>query len=178
MKGRGSGRPSADGRKRDRYMPTHDALPIRKLASARRVRLVANACPIWAPLSLIHVNLIMIPTSKPRSGAGNPGRHDLNYSAMRAPVCEPRCSSYRGAHRSVRKPLIFGSSWFADRTPKCPSRVCAVVRRRFSSGCKALPAAAPAGSNRSGHGGDEMAEAFGIACHALVTARVCRPQRE
>ena len=37
------------------------------------------------------------------------------------------------------------------------------VRREkaaLSSGCKAHPAAAPAGSNRSSHGGNEMAEAF------------------
>ena len=39
--------------------------------------------------------------------------------------------------------------------------VCAVIRRRFSSGCKSHPATAPAGSNRSSHGGNEMAEAFG-----------------
>jgi hypothetical protein len=31
----------------------------------------------------------------------------------------------------------------------------------LSSGCKAHPATAPAGSNRSRHGGDEMSEAFG-----------------
>jgi hypothetical protein len=37
---------------------------------------------------------------------------------------------------------------------------CAVRRRRFSSGWKAHPATAPAGSNRSSHGGNEMAEAF------------------
>ena len=41
------------------------------------------------------------------------------------------------------------------------ARVCAVKRRRFSSGCKPHPATAPAGSNRSRHGGDEMSEAFG-----------------
>ena len=36
----------------------------------------------------------------------------------------------------------------------------------FFSGCKSHPATiAPAGSNRSSQGGDEMAEAFGIACH-------------
>ncbi len=39
----------------------------------------------------------------------------------------------------------------------------------LSSGCKSHPAIAPAGSNRSSHRGDEMAEAFGIACHALVS---------
>jgi hypothetical protein len=30
----------------------------------------------------------------------------------------------------------------------------------FSSGCKSHPATAPAGSNRSSHGGNEVAEAF------------------
>jgi hypothetical protein len=42
-----------------------------------------------------------------------------------------------------------------------PLWVCAVTRRRFSSGCKPHPATAPAGSNRSSHGGNEVAEAFG-----------------
>ena len=38
------------------------------------------------------------------------------------------------------------------------------VRREkaaLSSGCKPHPAIAPAGSNRSSHGGNEVAEAFG-----------------
>jgi hypothetical protein len=35
----------------------------------------------------------------------------------------------------------------------------------LSGGCKSHPATAPAGSNRSSHGGDEMAEAFGVAGH-------------
>ncbi len=42
-----------------------------------------------------------------------------------------------------------------------PLSTCAVTRRRISSGCKAHPATAPAGSNRGRHGGDEMSEAFG-----------------
>jgi hypothetical protein len=45
----------------------------------------------------------------------------------------------------------------------------------FSSGCKSHPATAPAGSNRSSYGGDEIAEALRSAGHDLVTARVCRP---
>ena len=53
--------------------------------------------------------------------------------------------------------------------------VCAVTKAALSSGCKSHPATAPAGSNRSSHGGNEVAEAFGLACHELVTARVCRP---
>jgi hypothetical protein len=35
-----------------------------------------------------------------------------------------------------------------------------------SSGCKPHPANAPAGSNWSSHGGDEMAEALGVAGHS------------
>ncbi|MEM5331088.1 hypothetical protein VSR34_31515, partial [Paraburkholderia sp. JHI2823] len=41
------------------------------------------------------------------------------------------------------------------------------VRREkvaLSSGCKPRPATAPAGSNRSSYGGNEVAEAFGDAC--------------
>jgi hypothetical protein len=39
------------------------------------------------------------------------------------------------------------------------------VRREkaaLSSGCKSHPATAPAGNNRSSHGGNEVAEAFGM----------------
>ncbi len=40
----------------------------------------------------------------------------------------------------------------------------------FFSGCKSHPATiAPAGSNRSSHGGNEMAEAFSKASHELVS---------
>ena len=40
----------------------------------------------------------------------------------------------------------------------------------FFSGCESHPATiALAGSDWSSHGGDEMAEAFGIACHELVS---------
>ena len=42
------------------------------------------------------------------------------------------------------------------------------AKAAFFSGCKSQPAIAPAGSNRSSHGGDGMAEAFGITCHELV----------
>ncbi len=42
------------------------------------------------------------------------------------------------------------------------------AKAAFFSGCKSHPAIAPARSNRSSHGSDEMAEAFGIACHELA----------
>ncbi len=44
------------------------------------------------------------------------------------------------------------------------------AKAAFFSGCKSHPAIiAPAGSNRSSHGGNEVAEAFGIARHELVS---------
>ena len=39
--------------------------------------------------------------------------------------------------------------------------VCAVIRRRFPAGASPARRNAPAGSNRSNHGGNEMVEAFG-----------------
>jgi len=36
------------------------------------------------------------------------------------------------------------------------------AKAALSSGCKPHPATAPAGSNRSSYGGDEIAEAFGM----------------
>ena len=39
--------------------------------------------------------------------------------------------------------------------------VCAVTRRRFPAGASPTRRFAPAGSNRSRYGGDEMSEAFG-----------------
>jgi glucoamylase len=42
-----------------------------------------------------------------------------------------------------------------------PSTTCAVTRRRFPVGASPTRRFAPAGSNRSRHGGDEMSEAFG-----------------
>jgi multidrug efflux system membrane fusion protein len=41
-------------------------------------------------------------------------------------------------------------------------RVCAVQRRRFPVGAGPTRQFAPAGSSRSSHGGNEMAEAFGM----------------
>ena len=52
------------------------------------------------------------------------------------------------------------------RSPSRRRMTAICVRREkaaLSSGCKPHPATAPAGSNRSSHGGDEMAEAFGVA---------------
>ncbi len=42
----------------------------------------------------------------------------------------------------------------------------------FSSGCKAHPATAPAGSSRSSQGGNELAEAFGMRVTNWCSARV------
>jgi len=50
------------------------------------------------------------------------------------------------------------------------------VRREkaaLSGGCKSHPATAPAGSNRSSYGGNEVAEAFGLAGHDIHRP-ICR----
>ena len=53
-----------------------------------------------------------------------------------------------------------GEQTFVDQ---CRRAALGVRREKaaLSSGCKSHPATAPAGSNRSRHGGDEMSEAFG-----------------
>jgi len=50
------------------------------------------------------------------------------------------------------------------RVPSATTTVLGVRRDKaaLSSGCKSHPATAPAGSNRSSYGGDEIAEAFGM----------------
>ncbi len=47
---------------------------------------------------------------------------------------------------------------------RCPMSALGVRRDKaaLSSGCKSHPATAPAGSNRSSQGGNELAEAFGM----------------
>ena len=43
---------------------------------------------------------------------------------------------------------------------QCPLVLVRREKAALSSGCKPHPATAPAGSNRSSHGGNEVAEAF------------------
>jgi hypothetical protein len=60
---------------------------------------------------------------------------------------------------------LFSAGWLgrAARGPTVgPLRVCAVERRRFPVGERPTRQFAPAGSSRSSHGGDDMAEAFGM----------------
>ena len=72
------------------------------------------------------------------------------------------------AHENAITPGRNGAEGLETTWPRhCtfpPARSASGVRRdkaALSSGCKAHPATAPAGSNRSRHGGDEMSEAFG-----------------
>jgi len=50
---------------------------------------------------------------------------------------------------------------------------CAVQRRRFPVGASPTRQTAPAGSNWSNYGGNEMVEAFGEACHDIRWQREC-----
>jgi hypothetical protein len=53
-----------------------------------------------------------------------------------------------------------------------------LTRRRSSSGCKAHPAIAPAGSNRGRHGNDEMSEAPYTGSTARARAGIRNPSRK
>src|SRR5260370_5736816 len=68
-------------------------------------------------------------------------------------------------HDAITAPFVIDRAMtgpiFRQYLRQCLVPTCAVTRRRFSSGCKAHPATAPAGSNRGRHGGDEMSEALG-----------------
>ena len=79
--------------------------------------------------------------------------------------CFPSYESIAARARCNRDTVYEAIKALEYRDPGRPLNVCAVTRRRFSSGCEPHPANAPAGSNRSSHGGDEMAEAFGVAGH-------------
>ena len=64
-------------------------------------------------------------------------------------------------HQAKSNPQLLDEQIFSERLASAISAV--GVRRdkaALSSGCKPHPATAPAGSNRSSHGGNEVAEAF------------------
>ena len=69
---------------------------------------------------------------------------------------EPKLTNRRTLHR-------LGYGRFEAVRSKGSMSAMGVRREKaaLSSGCKPRPATAPAGSNRSRHGGDEMSEAFG-----------------
>jgi hypothetical protein len=71
----------------------------------------------------------------------------------------------RGYSRFVLKSERLGTKWGINRSTVVFAKFMSAtgVRRdkaALSSGCKPHPAIAPAGSNRSSHGGNEVAEAF------------------
>ena len=75
------------------------------------------------------------------------------------------CLSLNG-EGSITAPAAFGIGLTAVQTEDAaehPTSASGVRRDKaaLSSGCKSHPATAPAGSNRSSHGGNEMAEASG-----------------
>src|SRR5271157_5377579 len=87
--------------------------------------------------------------------------------SSRSPRLQPKTAFWRfppvhgvDLKRQQRVDLIRSPSW-RRTTGICVRR----EKAALSSGCKPHPANAPAGSNRSSHGGDAMAEAFGIARH-------------
>ncbi len=75
--------------------------------------------------------------------------------------------NYTKSHGFPGRATTFRIGIFSDRR-LVPSMTAVGVRRgkaALSSGCKSHPATAPAGSNRSSHGGNEVAEASGVDLH-------------
>ncbi len=66
----------------------------------------------------------------------------------------------------------------ADRMPPMTAIGVRRAKAALSSGCKPHPANAPAGSTGAGMEETKCLKPSGKACHELVAARVCRPQRE
>ena len=127
---------------------TLQRLPSRVIANATqefvqpRCRMVGDAAQ--------HVGKPSLPSDEPSSARARPDR----------PSGFLRCSEHvPSTSRAV-----------PERCPKRPGNrishgqgrfwACAVPRRRFPVGARPTRRFAPAGSNRSSHGGNEMAEAF------------------
>ena len=95
-----------------------------------------------------------------RSRDREPALSQVGFGASIALTAAARCApSHEGILQVPVGPL---GSFAAMRSGQRMSLQ--GVRREkaaLSSGCKPRPATAPAGSNRSRHGGDELSEAFG-----------------
>ena len=127
---------------------------VKKMSLAVTIRRQAGPKPTApAGFGLQEIAKFVCSSSCTQNRISKPHWESFRWGGMLAGSQETRRISIRGEPHRARSRL-----W-----------VCAVVRRRFSSGSKSHPAIAPAGSNRSSHGGDEMAEAFGMACHELVS---------
>src|SRR6267142_3129672 len=118
--------------------------------------------------------MVSKPQAFPRRLSTLPGTTALPFAKLRWPLDashflkspSPRNRSLsrsrkqrQDVHRLRRSSLVDG----LFKVCTCMSAI--DVRREkaaLSSGCKPHPATAPAGSNRSSYGGDEIAEAFGM----------------
>jgi hypothetical protein len=129
---------------RRRWWPT-STKPDRSKCSTKRLATIADisSSALWArPVAVEDRRVVLV----------RPIKTHQQYE----PACGGRAASSTPCPRPVphsRRRQAMTAIW---------------VRREkaaLSSGCKSHPANAPAGSNRSSHGGDEMAEAFGVAGH-------------
>ena len=84
------------------------------------------------------------------------GHQPFSGGPVRPPSRPSRPFGQRSISAQLRRPRLRSAS-SAQRVRR--------DKAALSSGCEPHPANAPAGSNRSSHGGDEMAEAFGVAGH-------------
>jgi hypothetical protein len=130
-----------------------------------------------------HLVLHLVPSCHDDTDADRIGGYRLGYSRVRRDFdgrrhygangdalrkSALRCHRHQHSRRNISNRFgpRLGQSVGVALTTHSPARAVSAmgVRRgkaALSSGCETHPATAPAGSNRSSHGGDEMAEAFG-----------------
>ena len=121
-------------------------------------------------LAVPPVEHLLSGSRRQRHSAADPARTDRatgGPDSDTAPASPPllrgavaQCAATLGGHRAGRL-LNLGKQPFVRPEPEWLLWVCAVQRRRFPVGANPTRRNAPAGSNRSSHGGNEMAEAFG-----------------
>ena len=107
--------------------------------------------------------LALLPPSLPHRQAVDMTALETFTTASKQPLTtgrrRPDMTALETFTTASKQPLTTGRR--PDMTAVCVRR----AKAALSSGCKPRPATAPAGSNRSSHGGNKMAEAFGVAGH-------------
>src|SRR5271157_6152608 len=128
---------------------------------------------IRAPLRLSFGGRRLFNRDRLRAGCGTKeranGEHKLRPKPARQSPTLPMRGVWKRSHGQATKapPDERGGKPICSTYSHRVTLLLYVRREKaaLSSGCKPHPANAPAGSNRSSHGGDEMAEAFGVAGH-------------
>jgi len=112
----------------------------------------------WVGLAVSGATASWLPESWPKS---KPVAEKLRHRVKRSIVAAKNRADIQALCLSAARDRYLSTRWRRVVAQNGPDWVCAVTKAALSSGCESHPATAPAGSNRSSHGGNEVAEAFG-----------------